>query len=165
MREILENVNADRAEMNEINLLPEFNIGDKVLLYDPTTNVGLSKKLVRRWRGIYIIIEKLSEVTYTIMKDEKTQKVNIERLRKYNENDIDSIECDRFELQLAQQEVEALNNTIRDLEERRNIIEQEKNIIQANNEIKVLENNMENGEIVLRTTGINIDFPFSMMWV
>ena len=63
VREILENVNADRAEMNEINLLPEFNIGDKVLLYDPTTNVGLSKKLVRRWRAIYIIIEKLSEVT------------------------------------------------------------------------------------------------------
>jgi transposase InsO family protein len=88
VRDILKSVNERRDEMNEVESLPQFNIGDEVLLYDPTTQKGLSRKLVQRWKGPYIIIEKHSDVTYAIMKDGRKQVVHVERLRKKNAFDV-----------------------------------------------------------------------------
>jgi transposase InsO family protein len=84
VREILQSVNDKRMLENEDNLVPEFEIGSEVYLYDPTTAQGLSRKLVQRWKGPYTIIEKQSSVTYKIMKNGKSQVVHVERLRKKN---------------------------------------------------------------------------------
>ena len=84
VRDILKNVN-DERDVENVNVpAPKYNIGDEVLLYDPTTKKGLSRKLVQRWKGPYIIIEQHSAVTYAIMKDGHKQIVHVERLRKKN---------------------------------------------------------------------------------
>ena len=58
IKELYVNINNERkSALNNIQE-KEFNIGDKVLIYDPTTKVCLSRKLTIRWKGPYIIIEK-----------------------------------------------------------------------------------------------------------
>jgi hypothetical protein len=87
IRDIMKEVNDKRDDANVDESLPMFDIGDEVLLFDPTTKKGLSRKLVIRWRGPYVVIEKHSPVTYKIMKDGNSQLVHVERLRKKLEYD------------------------------------------------------------------------------
>ena len=94
VREILQSVNDKRMLENENESVPEFNIGDEVFLYDPTTTKGLSRKLVQRWKGPYVIIEKHSSVNYKIMKDGRSQVVHVGRLRKKNVVDVSAYEQD-----------------------------------------------------------------------
>lgn len=63
----------------------EFQIGDKVLLYDETIRRGRSKKLMSQWIGPYRIIEKNSGVNYTIKVRKKTIKVHANRLKLFIE--------------------------------------------------------------------------------
>lgn len=129
VREILQQTNNERKELNDEKDKYDYdnymNVGDKVLLHDSMTGPSLSRKLVRRWTGPFTVITKNSQTTRTIMKQGKTQLVNIERLRKYNENDNDDDNIARYELESAQNEVAALNDTIRDMQERMTIIENE----------------------------------------
>lgn len=48
-----------------------FKIGDKVLVYDETLRRGRLKKLELLWTRPYTILEKNSDVNYTIKRDEK----------------------------------------------------------------------------------------------
>jgi hypothetical protein len=128
VRDILKSVNERRQEMIEKESLPQFSIGDEVLLYDPTTQKGLSRKLVRRWQGPYIIIEKHSDVTYAIMKDGKKQVVHVERLRKKNVFD-DSHYND--ELLIVEDELRVIEESQQRLLERQRQAESNKEKIQA----------------------------------
>jgi len=62
-----------------------FKTGDKVLVYDETLRRGRSKKLEALWTGPYIIIEKNSEVNYTIKKGRKTSRMHVNRLKPFIE--------------------------------------------------------------------------------
>ena len=83
----------------------QFNIGDKVLLYDPTTKVGLSRKLTIRWKGPYTIIQKRNSINYVINIDGKMSLVNKHRLRPYVHNDNNESKYDN-DIVLLQEEVE-----------------------------------------------------------
>lgn len=41
-------------------------MGDAVWLHDPTKKKGLSRKLRNHWIGQFLIVKKISEVTYRI---------------------------------------------------------------------------------------------------
>ncbi|KAM0729433.1 Retrovirus-related Pol polyprotein from transposon 297 [Formica fusca] len=64
----------------------KLKVGEKVLLYDETVRRGRSKKLDSLWTGPYTIIEKNSEVNYTIKRGRKTIRVHINRLKPFIEN-------------------------------------------------------------------------------
>ena len=60
-----------------------FKIGDKVLLYDETLRRGRSKKLDALWTGPYKIIEKNSDVNFTIKKGRRKLLRHANRLKAY----------------------------------------------------------------------------------
>lgn len=61
----------------------KFKVGDKVLLYDETLRRGRSKKLDALWIGPYIILEKNSEVNYTIKMGRRKLRTHVNRLKAY----------------------------------------------------------------------------------
>ena len=63
-----------------------FKVGDKVLLHDETVRRGRSKKLDSLWIGPYTIIEKNSDVKYTIKMRRRTMRVHVNRLKLFIEN-------------------------------------------------------------------------------
>jgi len=58
-------------------------VGDKVLLYDETMRRGRSKKLDSLWAGPYTVIQKNSEVNYTIKMGRKTLLTHVNRLKNF----------------------------------------------------------------------------------
>ena len=68
---------------------PTYNIGDKVLLYDPVVKKGVSKKLKKRWIGPYVILSEGDGFVYKL-KNCQTGKtlhtfVHSNRLKKFND--------------------------------------------------------------------------------
>ena len=63
-----------------------FRVGDKVLLYDETVRRGRSKKLDSQWTGPHIVLEKHSDVNYTITRGRKTHRVHANRLKLFIEH-------------------------------------------------------------------------------
>jgi hypothetical protein len=124
VRELLEQVNEKREKEIDDEKIISLSIGDQVLLFDPTTPKGVSRKLVRRWIGPFIIIEKHSDVTYTIMKENKQQKVNIQRLRLFKDySDIDdTIGQQETQLDIARREIDAISEEIKSLQQRNSVI-------------------------------------------
>ncbi|KAL6419715.1 hypothetical protein ACFW04_013679 [Cataglyphis niger] len=57
----------------------KFKVGDKVLMYDKTLRRGRFKKLESLWTGPYTIIQKNSDVNYTIKKGRKTMRMHTNR--------------------------------------------------------------------------------------
>ena len=130
VRELLEQVNEKREKSIDNEAPIEFSIGDQVLLYDPTTPSGVSRKLVRRWTGPYLIVEKHSAVNYTIMKGSEQQKINVKRLRLFKDfADIQNI-ADQHEtaLDVAKREIAAISEEIQALASRKQEIEAVNNI-------------------------------------
>jgi len=62
-----------------------FKVGDKVLINDETLRRGRSKKLESLWTRPYKIIEKHSEVNYTVKKSRKTTRIHVNRLKPFIE--------------------------------------------------------------------------------
>ena len=143
VRELLEQVNEKREKEIENEECIKFEVGDQVLLYDPTTPQGVSRKLVKRWLGPYAIIEKHSDVVYTIMRDDphQQQKVNVKRLRLFKDFvDIKSMTNEQeTDLEIAIREVNALSNEILSLQERKQLIASTHNI----DESKMTEQNSD----------------------
>jgi hypothetical protein len=155
VREILEQVNENREADNEQQAVPSYKIGDQVLLFDPTTREGVSKKLVKRWQGPYTVIEKHSDVVYTIMKGEKQQKVNIERLRFFSENK-DNSDSSSNQEELATREIQAISDEILALNKRKSEIQQQHSIISAEKCVEKLETEQAHNQLdissVINTT-------------
>jgi transposase InsO family protein len=148
VKDILKNVNDDRIENASVNELPSFNIDDKVLMYDPTTPKGQSRKLVRRWRGPYIIVNKISNTTYQILKDGISQTVHVERLRKQNAFDDDHLQD---ELMSAEDEIRAIEEVQQQLLARKKNVEDNKNKLSA--AVTVNQNDENDGAVMI----MNID--------
>jgi transposase InsO family protein len=148
VRELLELTNEKREKEISEEKPMKFEVGDEVLLFDPTTPRNVSRKLVRRWLGPYSIIEKNSEVTYTILRDDphQQQKVNVKRLRKYKDfvDIVSTTESEETALDIAKREIEALSAEIQTLEERRRVVKTTHNIeSEERNENEELQNQPE----------------------
>ena len=63
-----------------------FRPGDKVLLHDETLRRGRSKKLDSLWIGPYIILEKNSDVNYTVKMGRRKLQVHVNRLKAFIEH-------------------------------------------------------------------------------
>jgi len=61
--------------------ITKFTVGDQVLLYDETVRRGRAKKLEALWIGPYVIIKKLSDVTYVVKKGRRTTQVHANRIK------------------------------------------------------------------------------------
>jgi transposase InsO family protein len=142
VRELLELANEKREKEIENEKPLKFEIGDQVLLFDPTTPTGVSKKLVRRWRGPYVIIERHSDVNYTIMRDTEQQKVNVKRLRLFKDfSDIQNVaEQHETDLDVARREIAAISAEIQSLSSRKQVIE-------AANDIQYNENHSNSSDV------------------
>ena len=90
----------------KLNELPQYNVGEWVLIYDPTGREKRSSKLLLRWTGPYQIVKRSSAVNYTVKivtpttkKQNRIKKVHIYRMRRYNQrqpindNTIDGSSC------------------------------------------------------------------------
>jgi hypothetical protein len=66
----------------------EFEVGEQVMLFIPSTKPGVSSKLVRRWVGPFVVSEKCSSKVY-VLADENgrvvSNKVSVLRLKSYND--------------------------------------------------------------------------------
>jgi hypothetical protein len=149
--DIYKQVNDERIDANAelMNDFVPFKVGDEVFLFDPTTVVGRSRKLVRRWVGPYTVLEQLSPVNYKIIRNGQSQVVHIERLRKRHTYNNDEIASD---LQIAQDELQSLEQLQKELLIKKKSIEDNKQRLQAqvlvnqgdNNHNQQLDNNNVN---------------------
>jgi hypothetical protein len=59
--------------------------GDAVWLHNPARKKGISPKLTRAWEGPFLVVNRLSEVTYRIQRGPKTKMkvVHFDRLKPY----------------------------------------------------------------------------------
>jgi RNase H-like domain found in reverse transcriptase/Reverse transcriptase (RNA-dependent DNA polymerase)/Integrase zinc binding domain/Retroviral aspartyl protease len=77
----------DKARFDAKRQFREFNIGDWVMVYKPTTKLGLSKKLLAQYYGPFQIAEKISDITFRVKKSTSKnaplELVNIDRLKPY----------------------------------------------------------------------------------
>lgn len=63
----------------------EYHMGDAVWLHDTTKKKGLSRKLRNHWIGQFLIVKKISEVTYRIQESPRSKQkvVHSDRLKPY----------------------------------------------------------------------------------
>ena len=126
----------------------EFNIGDKVLIYDPTTQIGLSRKLTIRWKGPYVVIEKRNDINYVINIEGKMSLVNKHRLRLFNENNNNDDNTLYQDAQvLLQEEVNRLSEIELDLRSQKQYKELQLEIAKANHQVAIANDNNENNNI------------------
>ena len=72
--------------------LPNYKVGDLILVYDPTTLPGVNAKLMRRWTGPYTVLKRISAVNYEVKainpvsnRVKQVKKVHIYRMRPYKQ--------------------------------------------------------------------------------
>jgi transposase InsO family protein len=125
VRELLEQANEKREKFIENEKKNTLEVGDQVLLFDPTTPAGVSRKLVRRWSGPYTVLEKHSEVSFTIVRGSETQKVNVKRLRLFHDESNTDITTEQQESELtaAKREIEAISAELQSLAARKQALE------------------------------------------
>jgi transposase InsO family protein len=130
VREIYSDVNERRAEAidngqaREVTYAP----GDRVWLYDPTTPIKRSKKLVKRWLGPYVLVRlSNNNLNATIMKNDRQMTVNVDRIRPYDRGIMSIEDQHKRDIQLAEDELSAINGTISELhrKKRQLILEQQ----------------------------------------
>lgn len=62
---------------------PQFKEGDRVLLQARHRLPGEKKDATRVWRGPYRVLEKVSDVTYVILKEGREDEVHVDRLKRW----------------------------------------------------------------------------------
>ena len=63
--------------------VPKYNVNDRVWLYCPKgDHAGLTRKFTRYWRGPYVVVEKMSDLTYRVKAEgaKRVESVNIDRM-------------------------------------------------------------------------------------
>jgi hypothetical protein len=70
--------------------LPQYKVGELILVYDPVTPPKTNGKLMRRWTGPYQVLKRLSAVNYEVKavqpksnRVKRIKKVHIYRIRPY----------------------------------------------------------------------------------
>lgn len=67
---------------------PQYQPGDRVLVYKPTRKVGRSEKLLHRWHGPYDVVQKSSPLNYVVHNPRhrnslRNEVVHVERLKPF----------------------------------------------------------------------------------
>ena len=64
---------------------PNYTVGEKVLVFNPTVNKGETRKFTSFYRGPYIIVEIMNDLNFKIedKQTRKTIKIHYDRLKKY----------------------------------------------------------------------------------
>ena len=70
---------------------PELQVGEKVLMHDPTTKTGECPKLKKRWMGPFLVVEKSTDgLSYKLRNcetgKERRSHIHANRLKKFNED-------------------------------------------------------------------------------
>jgi hypothetical protein len=141
VHDIYVDINDKRQEVLDTIKEKEYNIGDKVLLYDPTTKVGLSRKLTIRWKGPYIIIQKHSDINYVIDIDGRMSLVNKHRLRPCTQEDNHSV--NNNELSLLKEEVDRLSELEIELRGQKQYKQHQLEIATAQEEVNEIESDIQ----------------------
>jgi hypothetical protein len=84
-------------------------------MHDNTTKVGQSRKLTKRWKGPYTVIERNSDVTYTIMNEHGSQLVTLHRLKMATDAEKNNYHQHEQDLFMAEDELTSINETIQHL--------------------------------------------------
>ena len=78
-----------RPRTDNIEKLPHYEIGEKVLIYHPQAKKGLSNKLRLKWEGPWIVIKQTSLVNYVVRLErtspnqrQRKMSVHIYRMRR-----------------------------------------------------------------------------------
>ena len=74
-----------KKRYDQLHVKTDYAEGELVLLFVPQTQPGLARKLQCKWRGLFRIVQKTTSLNYVIrdLDTNKTQKVHVQRLRKY----------------------------------------------------------------------------------
>ena len=132
VREIYNNINDERAEAIQHESTRTYEIGDRVWLFDPTTPIGRSKKLVRRWRGPYVLVRMSNDqMNATLMKEDRQMTVNVDRIRPYDKGIVSIEDQHKRDIELAETELTAINDTISELHRKRRQLLLEQQVSQA----------------------------------
>ena len=107
VREILKEINHQRKESEMLAQRLNIQVGERVMMYDPTTTPGESSKLKVRWQGPYTVLERPTPVTYIINQNGQRYTAHVERLKRYIANNDDNNDNDSYTAQL-----EKLNNEL-----------------------------------------------------
>jgi len=70
---------------------PEMQVGEKVLMNDPTTKIGECSKLKKRWKGPYMIVERSNDgLSYKLRHcdsgKELRSRIHANRLKRFNDD-------------------------------------------------------------------------------
>jgi len=70
---------------------PEMQVGEKVLMNDPTTKIGECSKLKKRWKGPYMVVERSSDgLSYKLRHcdtgKELRSRIHANRLKRFNDD-------------------------------------------------------------------------------
>ena len=62
-----------------------YEVGQPVLVYRPTRNVGRAGKLLHRWHGLYMVIRQIIPLNYEVQLPgvRKSEVVHVERMKKF----------------------------------------------------------------------------------
>lgn len=121
VRDILQSINDERQQAihAEAEGTGRIAAGDSVYLYDETTPVNRSKKFIKRWRGPFIVTKIHDNGTSVILKGEGESLVSNDRLRKVTEGCETIEELHQQDLDLATDELRAINESIVAMNERK----------------------------------------------
>jgi hypothetical protein len=149
--DILKSVNAKRQQ--DIDDEDEvkhdvFTVGDSVFLHQDKTPVHRSRKLIKRWIGPFIITKTHNNNTSTILKHGGESLVSNDRLRKVRADETSADDMHQRDIELATEELTAINDSIKALLERQSALTEIAEIAKfaRNNEAKQ-ENDVQHDEI------------------
>ena len=114
VRDILRSINSRRQEALEAEETDPMHVtaGDSVYLYDETTPKKRASKFIKRWRGPYTVVKVHDNGTVTILKPRGESLVSRDRLRKKAEDCQSIEELHRQDVDLAVQELAAINDSM-----------------------------------------------------
>jgi transposase InsO family protein len=123
--DILQSVNIKRKQdIDDIEIdIDILKVGDSVFLHDAATPINRSRKLIKRWKGPYIVTKTHNNNTSTILKPGGESLVSNDRLRKVNEEQTSLQDIHRNDIALATEELAAVNASIAAMQQRKDTLQ------------------------------------------
>jgi hypothetical protein len=143
--EIYKQVNEERQTLLDTSAEKAFAAGDKVWLYDPTTKVGMSRKLTLRWKGPCQVLERKSDNTYLIAFKGESHLINRDRLRLYISPAQDDDAYLETELQQVEAEMQQLNDFELELQVKKQAAQHQHELVKAQQQAKGVSEGIDHG--------------------